>query len=73
MVLAFFLYGFGVWTLGPVLVAYVFAHYSATTYNKVLSPTVGRCGDVFEWLAIIGIVPSLLGVLDLYSYFNNLL
>ena len=25
MVLAFFLYGFGVWTLGPVLVAYVFA------------------------------------------------
>lgn len=58
---------------GCLLVAYVFAHYSATTYNKVLSPTVGRWGDVFEWLAIIGIVPSLLGVLDLYSYFNNLL
>lgn len=58
---------------GVLVLAYIFAHYSARTYNRVLSPTWGRWGDVFEWLAIIGIVPALLGVLDLYSYFNNLL
>lgn len=51
--------------------SYVFAHYSAATYNKVLSPTWGRWGDIFEWLAIIGIVPALLGVLDLYDYMGN--
>ncbi|WP_231980151.1 type VII secretion integral membrane protein EccD [Tessaracoccus coleopterorum] len=58
---------------GCLVLAYVFAHYSASTYNKVLSPTWGRWGDVFEWLAIIGIVPTLLGVLDLYAYFGSLL
>lgn len=58
---------------GSLVAAYIFAHYSASTYAKVLSPTWGRWGDIFEWLAIIGIVPSLLGVLDLYSYFGNLL
>ena len=58
---------------GCLVAAYIFAHYSASTYAKVLSPTWGRWGDIFEWLAIIGIVPSLLGVLDLYSYFGNLL
>ena len=58
---------------GCLLLAYVFAHYSASTYNKILSPTWGRWGDVVEWLAIIGIVPTLLGVLDLYSYFATLL
>lgn len=51
---------------------YVFAHYSASTYAKVLSPTWGRWGDVFEWIAIIGIVPALLGVLNLYNYFATL-
>lgn len=49
---------------------YLFAHYSARTYNRVLSPTWGRWGDIFEWLAIMGIVPALLGVLDLYAYFG---
>lgn len=56
-----------------LLLAYVFAHYCAAIYHRVLSPTWGRWGDVFEWLAIIGIVPALLGVLDLYSYFASLL
>lgn len=53
-------------------IGYVFAHYSAATYAKIISPTWGRWGDIFEWLAIMGIVPSLLGVLDLFSYFRSL-
>lgn len=65
--------GMGLLFTGCLLLTYVFAHYCASTYAKVLSPTWGRWGDIFEWLAIIGIVPSLLGVLDLYSYFGNLL
>lgn len=57
--------------LGAVLVlGYILAHYSASTYGRILSPTWGRWGDVLEWLAIIGIIPSVLGVLDLYSYFG---
>ena len=59
--------------LASVLVlGYVLAHYSASTYGRILSPTWGRWGDVFEWLAIIGIIPSVLGVLDLYTYFGSL-
>ena len=59
--------------LASVLVlGYLGAHYSAVTYRRVLSPTWGRWGDVFEWLAIIGIVPAVLGVLDLYTYFGSL-
>ncbi len=59
--------------LASVLVlGYVGAHYSATTYRRILSPSWGRWGDVAEWLAIIGIVPAVLGVLDLYSYFGSL-
>lgn len=53
-----------------IVVGYVFSHYSATTYAKIISPTWGRWGDIFEWLAIMGIVPSLLGVLELYTYFR---
>ena len=56
-----------------LFLAYLMAHYAARSFSRVLSPTWGRWGDVFEWLAIIGIVPSLLGVLNLYSYFGGLL
>lgn len=55
-----------------MLFAYVFAHYSAAWYSKILSPTWGRWGDIFEWLAIIGIVPFMLGVLDFYVWFRSL-
>ena len=57
--------------LGLLVLGYGLAHYSARTFSKVLSPTWGRWGDVFEWLAIIGVIPTLLGVLDLYSYFAS--
>lgn len=53
-----------------LVLTYAFAHYSAAIYARVLSPTWGRWGDIFEWLAIIAIVPMLLGVLDLYDYFG---
>ena len=38
----------------------------------MLSPTWGRWGDIFEWLAIIGIVPFMLGVLNFYVWFRGL-
>ncbi|SDL12061.1 type VII secretion integral membrane protein EccD [Tessaracoccus oleiagri] len=59
---------FGVTLLG----AYLLAHYSASWHAKILSPTWGRWGDIFEWLAIIGIVPFMLGVLDFYVWFRSL-
>ena len=57
--------------LGLLVLGYGLAHYSARTFSQVLSPTWGCWGDVFEWLAIIGVIPTLLGVLDLYSYFAS--
>ena len=29
---------------------YGFAHYSAATYSRILSPSWGRWGDVLEWV-----------------------
>lgn len=55
-----------------VIVGYIFAHWSTSTYNKVISPTWGRWGDIIEWLAIMGIVPALLGILRLYAYFGDM-
>ncbi|NLE98882.1 MAG: type VII secretion integral membrane protein EccD [Propionibacterium sp.] len=55
-----------------LFVAYLFAHYSAAWYGRILSPTWGRWGDIFEWLAIIAIVPTMLGVLDFYVWFRSL-
>nr|WP_255622806.1 type VII secretion integral membrane protein EccD [Tessaracoccus sp. OS52] len=57
---------------GVLVLGYVLAHYSASTYARIISPSWGRWGDIFEWLAIMGIVPALLGVLDLYTYFRSL-
>ncbi|WP_296139515.1 type VII secretion integral membrane protein EccD [uncultured Tessaracoccus sp.] len=64
--------GLGVLVALTLFVGYLFAHYSASWHRKVLSPTWGRWGDVLEWLAIIGIVPFLLGVLDFYVWFRGL-
>ncbi|NNG19742.1 type VII secretion integral membrane protein EccD [Naumannella sp. ID2617S] len=44
------------------------SQYAATGWNRVLSPVWGRWGDVFEWIAVIAILPLLLAVLDLYSW-----
>ncbi|GAA4895510.1 type VII secretion integral membrane protein EccD [Tessaracoccus lubricantis] len=56
-----------------LVLTYVFAHYSAALYQRIMAPTWGRWGDILEWVAIIGIIPALLGVLNLYEYFNTLL
>lgn len=55
-----------------LLVGYFFSHYSAAWYRKILSPTWGRWGDIFEWIAIIGLVPLTLGVMDFYVWFRSL-
>lgn len=55
-----------------LLIGYVFAHWSAAWFRRVLSPVWGRWGDVFEWLAIIGIVPFMLGVIGFYTWFRGL-
>ncbi len=64
--------GLGILVGVTLLVGYVFAHYSAAWYKKILSPTWGRWGDILEWLAIMGIVPFMLGVLDFYVWFRSL-
>nr|WP_108871023.1 type VII secretion integral membrane protein EccD [Tessaracoccus timonensis] len=64
--------GLGVLFGITLLIGYLFAHYSAAWHKRVLSPTWGRWGDIFEWLAIIGIVPFMLGVLNFYVWFRGL-
>ena len=61
MVLAFFLYGFGVWTLGPVLVAYVFA-LMAMGWAVALAVTAlilrhGAGAEALAWGVMFGIAP----------------
>ena len=61
MVLAFFLYGFGVWTLGPVLVAYVFA-LMAMGWAVALAVTAlilrhGSGAEGLAWGVLFGITP----------------
>ncbi len=42
------------------------AAYGSTMYNRILSPTYGRIGDILEWIGIMAIVPLVLAVLDVY-------
>ena len=56
-------------TVGAVLViAVILIAYAAAYADKIPSPVWGRFGDVFEWLAVIAIVPLTLAVLDLYAW-----
>ncbi|WP_158676455.1 type VII secretion integral membrane protein EccD [Tessaracoccus sp. OH4464_COT-324] len=64
--------GLGVLFALTLFLGYVFAHYSAAWYRKILSPTWGRWGDILEWVAIIGLVPLTLGVMDFYTWFRGL-
>ncbi|WP_203567897.1 type VII secretion integral membrane protein EccD [Aestuariimicrobium ganziense] len=55
-----------------VVAVLVLAGYATAQYSKIITPVWGRLGDVMEWLAIMAIVPLLLGVLDLYDKFRAL-
>lgn len=48
------------------------AVYASRMYDKILSPTWGRLGDIFEWIAIMAIIPLVLAVLDVYGFMLGL-
>lgn len=59
------------WRLGVSTVVVLFgglalASYASSMYNRILSPTYGRIGDILEWIGIMAIVPLVLAVLDVY-------
>lgn len=49
-----------------ILAVVLLATYAATMYDRIISPQWGRFGDIFEWLALLAMVPLLLQVLNLY-------
>lgn len=65
-----------IWLLvGGLLVvgiAITLAQYATSAYNKVLSPTYGRIGDIVEWISIMAIIPLVLAVLDAYTYIQGM-
>lgn len=77
------LVAFTMWQLAPVLqaallvpviglAAVILTHYAAVGYAKVSSPTVGRLGDVIEWLSVMAVVPLALGVVGVYGWVQSL-
>jgi hypothetical protein len=40
-------------------------------YNRILAPIWGRLADVLEWLALMSVVPLLLGVCGTYAWIMN--
>ncbi len=64
------------WRLGISTIVVLFgglalAAYGASMYNKIISPTYGRIGDILEWIGIMAIVPLVLAVLDVYMTING--
>lgn len=57
---------------GVVLLAAILVLYAAYQYDRVMSPTWGRFGDVFEWIAIMAMIPLVLAVLDAYTFMMQL-
>ncbi|MFW6599083.1 type VII secretion integral membrane protein EccD [Propionibacteriaceae bacterium Y2011] len=50
------------------LLALILVIYAASFADRIVAPIWGRFGDVFEWLAIMAIVPLVLAVLNLYAF-----
>ncbi len=55
-----------------IITASILVVYASRGYDRILSPTWGRIGDIFEWIGIMAIVPLLLAVLDAYAYMLGL-
>jgi FtsH-binding integral membrane protein len=54
-----------------LLGAVAFAGYTAAMYNRILAPIWGRLADVLEWLALMSVVPLVLGVCGTYAWIMN--
>jgi type VII secretion integral membrane protein EccD len=55
-----------------VLGASLLVLYASRMYDRILSPSWGRFGDIFEWIAIMAIIPLLLAVLNVYAFMLGL-
>ncbi len=55
-----------------MIAAAILIGYASQYADKIPSPVWGRVGDVFEWLAVIAIVPLTLAVLNLYAWAHGL-
>jgi type VII secretion integral membrane protein EccD len=51
-----------------LLGALALAGYTAAMYNRILAPIWGRLADVLEWLALMSVVPLVLGVCGTYGW-----
>lgn len=48
------------------------AHHAAVGYKRIASPTLGRWGDVLEWISVMAVVPLLLGAIGTYGWIQTL-
>lgn len=54
------------------LASIALTHYAAVGYAKVAPPTLGRLGDIIEWLSVMAVVPLTLGVVGVYGWVQSL-
>lgn len=47
-------------------------HHAAVGYQRIASPTLGRWGDVIEWISVMAIVPLVLGAVGTYGWIQTL-
>lgn len=56
-----------------VIAAIALSIYGTVQYAKNPSPSLGRVGDILEWIALIAVVPLLMGVPNLYMVVRALI
>ena len=47
-------------------------HHAAVGYQRIASPTMGRWGDVIEWISVMSVVPLVLGAVGTYGWIQTL-
>lgn len=62
----------GIGAVVIVVAAAALMVYAARGYDRILSPTWGRIGDIIEWIAIMAVIPLVLAVLDVYTFMLGL-